>query len=150
MINRVCKSNWTWRIPREETFGGPFYEAKIVFSIDNIIKIITHCQPKFWRLKKINFVSCDQHFLFLEKAVSNDHLCDHGKSEISSELSLLSFWISWFYHGGFFFFQNVEDTLLWFSCLPYHIKKPKFFPSDALEKVMLLFFSPFLPLFYLA
>jgi hypothetical protein len=106
MINRVCKSNWTWRIPREESipFGGPFYEAKIVFSIDNIIKIITHCQPKFWRLKKINFVSCDQHFLFLEKAVSNDHLCDHGKSEISSELSLLSFWISWFYHGGFFYF----------------------------------------------
>ncbi|KAF9674521.1 hypothetical protein SADUNF_Sadunf10G0135800 [Salix dunnii] len=105
MINRVCKNNWTWRIPREEStpFGGPFYEeAKIIFSVDNILKIITHCQPKFWR----RFVSCDQRFLFLEKAVSNDHLCDHGKSEISSETFISIF------PNLFIFFKKKELAYL--------------------------------------
>lgn len=105
MINRVCKSNWTWRIPREESipFGGPFYEAKIIFSIDNIIKIITHCQPKFRRLKKVNFVSSNQHFLFQRQSQRIISVIMASQRSLL-KLSLLSFWISWCYHGVFFFF----------------------------------------------
>lgn len=148
MINRVCKSNWTWRIPREESipFGGPFYEAKIIFSIDNIIKIITHCQPKFQRLKKVNFVSCDQHFLFQRQSQRIISVIMASQRSLL-KLSLLSFWISWCYHGGFFLYKkNKCWGYLIMVFLPlYHIKKPKLFPSDALKR--LCYFS-FLHFFY--